>query len=72
MVAADAGYTGVEKRFEHEVREVVWQIAVRQSTYKKLGKNNPLYKAKRKIETANAQVRAKVEHSLRVIKRQFG
>ncbi len=31
-----------------------------------------LYKAKRKIEKAKAQVRAKVEHPFRVIKRQFG
>ncbi len=72
MVAADAGYTGVEKRIEHEGREVIWQIAARRSTYKRLGKNNPLYKAKRKIEKAKAQVRAKVEHPFRVIKRQFG
>jgi len=72
MVAADAGYTGVEKRLEHEGREVIWQIAARYSMYKKLGKNNPLYKAKRKIEKAKAQVRAKVEHPFRVIKRQFG
>ncbi|WP_139134101.1 transposase, partial [Pseudomonas sp. 1D4] len=46
--------------------------AVRRSTYKKLGKNNPLYEARRKIEKAKAQVRAKVEHPFRVIKRQFG
>ncbi len=31
-----------------------------------------LYKAIRKIERANAQVRSKVEHPFRVIKRQFG
>lgn len=31
-----------------------------------------LYKANRKIEKAKAQVRAKVEHPFRVIKRQFG
>ena len=31
-----------------------------------------IYKAKRKIEKAKAQVRAKVEHPFRVIKRQFG
>lgn len=31
-----------------------------------------LYKGKRKIEKAEAQVRAKVEHPFRVIKRQFG
>lgn len=72
MVGADAGYTGVEKRPEHEGREVTWQIAARRSTYKKLGKRSPLYKAKRKIEKAKAQVRAKVEHPFRVIKRQFG
>ncbi|MDR6918989.1 IS5 family transposase [Pseudomonas sp. 3296] len=31
-----------------------------------------MYKAKRKNEKAKAQVRAKVEHPFRVIKRQFG
>jgi len=72
MVGADAGYTGVEKRTEHEGREVIWQIAARRSTYKKLDKRSALYKAKRKIEKAKAQVRAKVEHPFRVIKRQFG
>ncbi|WP_405119794.1 IS5 family transposase [Pseudomonas leptonychotis] len=72
MVGADAGYTGVEKRPEHEGREVIWQIAARRSTYKELDKRSALYKAKRKIEKAKAQVRAKVEHPFRVIKRQFG
>ncbi|CAP44527.1 IS5-like element ISPst5 family transposase [Bordetella petrii] len=72
MVSADAGYTGVEKRPEHEGREVIWQIAARRSTYKKLSKRSALYKAKRKIEKSKAQVRAKVEHPFRVIKRQFG
>ncbi len=72
MVGADAGYTGVEKRPEHEGREVIWQIAARRSTYKKLSKRSALYKAKRKIEKSKAQVRAKVEHPFRVIKRQFG
>ena len=38
----------------------------------KLDKRSVLYKAKRKIEKAKAQVRAKVEHPFRVIKRQFG
>ncbi|WP_367890544.1 IS5 family transposase [Geopseudomonas aromaticivorans] len=72
VVCADAGYTGVEKRSEHEGREVIWQVAARRSTYKKLDKRSALYKAKRKIEKAKAQVRAKVEHPFRVIKRQFG
>jgi len=72
MVGADAGYTGIERRPEHEGREVIWQIAARRSTYKKLSKRSALYKAKRRIEKAKAQVRAKVEHPFRVIKRQFG
>ena len=72
VVCADAGYTGVEKRPEHEGRQVIWQIAARRSTYKKYGKRSALYKAIRKIEKAKAQVRAKVEHPFRVIKRQFG
>ncbi|PSS58916.1 IS5 family transposase [Pseudomonas sp. BBP2017] len=72
VVCADAGYTGVEKRPKHEGRPVIWQIAARRSTYKHLGKRSALYKAKRKIEKAKAQARAKVEHPFRVIKRQFG
>ena len=72
VVCADAGYTGVEKRPEHAGREVIWQIAARRSTYKQLSKRSALYKAKRKIEKAKAQVRSKVEHPFRVIKRQFG
>lgn len=72
VVCADAGYTGVEKRPEHEGRKVIWQIAARRSTYQKLGRRSALYKTKRKIEKAKAQVRSKVEHPFRVIKRQFG
>ena len=72
MVAADAGYTGVEKREEHQGRKVIWQIAARRSTYEKHGKESDLYKAYRCIEKAKAQTRSKVEHPFRVIKRQFG
>ena len=72
MVAADAGYTGVEKREEHQGRKVIWQIAARRSTYEKHGKESDLYKAYRSIEKAKAQTRSKVEHPFRVIKRQFG
>ncbi|MCK3836576.1 MULTISPECIES: transposase, partial [unclassified Pseudomonas] len=59
-VYADAGYTGVEQRKEHENRKVIWQIAARRSTYSKLNKRSLLYKAKRKIEYCKAQTRAKV------------
>lgn len=71
-VYADAGYTGVDNREEHENHEVIWQIAVRRSTYSKLNKRSVLYKAKRKIECRKAQTRAKVEYPFWVIKRQFG
>ena len=60
VVCADAGYTGVEKRPEHEGLPVIWQIAARRSTYTHLSKRSVLYKAKRKIEKAKAQVRARV------------
>ena len=69
---ADAGYTGVHKRDEHENREVIWQAAARRSTYAKLNKLSLLYKAKRKIEYCKAHTRAYVEHPFRIIKRQFG
>ncbi|MFV1943541.1 IS5 family transposase [Pseudomonas luteola] len=72
LVVADAGYTGVEKRAEHEGRKVIWRIAARRSTYEKYGKKSVLYKVLRKIERAKAQTRSKVEHPFRVIKRQFG
>ena len=71
-VYADAGYTGVEKRDEHENRKVIWQIAARRSTYSRLNKRSRLYKAKRKFEYCKALTRAKVEHPFWVIKRQFG
>ena len=70
VVCADAGYTGVDKRPEHDSRQVIWQIAERRSTYK--SERSVLYKAKRQIEKVKAQTRAKVEHPFRVITRQFG
>ena len=72
VICADAGYTGVEKRPEHEGRPVIWQIAARRSTYRHFSKRSMLYKARRKTEKVEAQARAKVEHPFRVIKRQFG
>ncbi|KPB71333.1 Transposase family protein [Pseudomonas syringae pv. maculicola] len=70
-VYADAGYTGIEKREEHENREIIWQIAARRSTYSRLNKRSVLYKAKRKIEYCKTRTRTKFEHPFRVIKRQF-
>jgi len=38
----------------------------------KLSKRSLIYKIKREIERVKAQTRVKVEHPVRVIKRQFG
>jgi IS5 family transposase len=61
-VCGDAGYTGVDKRVEHQDRQMIWSIAARPSTYKQHGKESLIAQAYRKIEYAKAQVRAKVEH----------
>ncbi|WP_324746126.1 IS5 family transposase [Pseudomonas veronii] len=71
-VCGDAGCTGVEKRAEHQNRTMIWSIAARPSSDRKQGKKSLNGRMRRKIEYAKAQVRAKVEHPFRVIKRQFG
>lgn len=40
-------------------REVIWQVVARRSTYKKLSSSD-LYRVRRKIDEAAAQVSAKV------------
>lgn len=47
-------------------------VSAKPSNASKLNKRSLLYKAKSKVECCKAQTRAKVEHPLRVIKRQFG
>ena len=71
-MSGDAGYTGVDKRPEHQNRKMIWSIAARPSSYKKHAKMSLIGRLRRQIEYAKAQVRAKVEHPFRVIKRQFG
>lgn len=68
----DAGYTGLNKRPEHQNRQMIWSIAARPSSYKKHAKKSLIGRLRRKIEYAKAQVRTKLEHPFRVIKRQFG
>ena len=75
-MCGDAGYTGVDKRPEHQDRKMTWSIAARPSRYKKHAKKSLIGRMRRKIEYAKVQVQvqvqAKVEHRFRVIKRQFG
>jgi IS5 family transposase len=67
-VWADAGYQGVDKRDEHEDREVDWLIALRPGKRRQLSPSSVAGRA----EKAKASVRAKVEHPFRYVKRMFG
>jgi len=67
-VWGDAGYTGIEKREEHQEREVDWLLALRPGKRAQLPPRSSLARA----EKAKASVRAKVEHPFRYIKLLFG
>ena len=72
VVFADAGYQGADKRLDANP-SVRWQVAMRPGKRKKLDKaNSPIDALVDKVEKLKAGIRAKVEHSFRVIKRQFG
>jgi transposase, IS5 family len=68
-VFADAGYTGADKRPEHEDRDVSWNIAIKRSIIKALPKG--LRDWAEPVERALAQVRAPVEHPFHVVKNLF-
>jgi len=70
-VFADAGYQGVEKRAENQDKPVTWHVAMRPGKRRALP-DTPLGACLRQLEEVKAKIRAKVEHPLRVIKRQFG
>jgi len=70
VVFADAGYQGAMKR--NEATGVPWQVAMRPGKRRALDKSNPIEALTDQIEKLRASVRAKVEHPIRVIKRQFG
>lgn len=65
-VHADAGYRGVVKR--GIAPGVAWHVAMRPGRRRLL----PAGSVEAVAERAKAQVRAKVEHPFRVVKRQFG
>jgi len=70
VVFADARYHGAEKR--EESTGVRWQVAMRPGKRRALDKNSPWGNLLDQAEQLKASVRAKVEHSFRVIKCQFG
>jgi transposase, IS5 family len=68
-IFADAGYTGADKRPEHEDREVSWNIAIKRSIIKALPKG--LRDLAEPVERALAQLRAWVEHPFHIVKNRF-
>jgi transposase, IS5 family len=68
-VFADAGYTGADKRPDHEDRDVCWNIAIKRSIIKALPK--ALRDLAEPVERALAQVRAWVEHPFHIVKNLF-
>lgn len=71
LAFGDAGYQGVDKRPEHQGRDVTWHIAMRPGKRRALG-NSAIDRLTQNIERAKSSLRAKVEHPFRVIKCQFG
>ena len=71
MVFADAGYQGIEKCPDIKAG-VRWHVAMRPGKRKALDKSNAADTLLDEAEKLKAGVSAKVEHSFRVIKRQFG
>lgn len=68
-VFGDAGYQGVENR--EGCADVIWITAQRPGRLRLLDPDTNVGKLARELEHAKASIRAKVEHSFRVIKQQF-
>jgi len=70
LAYGDAGYQGIHKGADAN-KAVPWQIAMLPGKRKPLNKDDPADALINKAEKLRAGIRAKVEHPLRVIKRQF-
>ena len=71
VVYGDAGYQGIEKRPEMQGKGIGFRVAMRPGKRRALP-DTPEGRVDDLIETAKAHFLAKVEHPLRVIKRQSG
>ena len=69
QVWAESGYRGAQTRVSRD--DLQWHIAARPSDIAKLPEGRAKARVQKK-EHNKASARAKVEHPLRVIKRQFG
>lgn len=70
VVYADAGYQGVDRRFEiasdEHLSRVQWRVAARKGRLASMPAHD------REVESRKASVRAKVEHPFLIVKRDFG
>jgi IS5 family transposase len=71
-VFSDGGYQGVAKRKETQDTDVNWHVAMRPGMRRTRDKATPKGGIMDKLEQEKASICAKVEHPLRLIKRQFG
>ena len=70
MAFGDAGYTGIDKRADRK-HTAEWHVAMKAGKRRAL-KGSALGRILERLEKLKAQVRARVEHPFRVVKRQFG
>jgi IS5 family transposase len=70
-VGADAGYTGMDKREEHQGRAVKWNIAAKRSRVAAMAEG-PLKDLTKQIEHLKAKIRARVEHPFHILKNRLG
>ena len=66
----DAGYSRARKR--SDFKPVSWHVAMRPGKRRRLDENMLAERLIDEVERLKASIRAKVEHPLRVVKRQFG
>jgi len=67
-IFGDSGYRGIEKREVHQDRPVDWYIAEQPSKRRLMDPES----VEAKAEKLKSQIRAKVEHPFRYMKRMFG
>ena len=70
-VYGDAGNQGPGKRPDAR-KSTVWHVAMKPGKRKVLDKTTKIGRLKEQLEKVKASIRAKVEHPIRVVKRQFG
>ncbi len=72
VIMADAGYTGDKHKRSARYKEKVFMVNDKRKPEHTKNKKKNLSSTQKKRNRKTSQVRAKVEHCFRVLKRQFG